>query len=135
MPMVWDANADARLFAAFLATSDVKPDYPALASRMGDGCTAKAVIHRIGKIKAIGKITLTEPNTNRAASTPGGKKRVKTEDVNGAVYVDHGESPTKKAKARPAQPKAKAKAPLAPIQTVKEEEERSEEDEATAASD
>lgn len=100
------------------------------------GCTPKAIIHRIGKIKTIGKTTLTEPDTNGAATTPGSKKRVKNEEVDDAVNGENGEPPTKKPKAPPAKPKTKtrAKAPPAPVQTMKEED-SNEEDETTATSD
>ncbi|KAF2094011.1 hypothetical protein NA57DRAFT_81014 [Rhizodiscina lignyota] len=47
----WDAEADAKLFAAFIKVHNVKIDYEALAREMGPDCTAKAIMHRIGKIK------------------------------------------------------------------------------------
>ncbi|KAA8894510.1 hypothetical protein FN846DRAFT_922921 [Sphaerosporella brunnea] len=51
MPMQWNDQADARLFANVLKLHVVKLDYPALAKAMGNGVTPKAISHRISKIK------------------------------------------------------------------------------------
>ncbi|KAL2350468.1 hypothetical protein BJ546DRAFT_1068098 [Cryomyces antarcticus] len=51
MPMVWNAQADAKLFAAVLKIHDIKLDKEALAQEMGPDCTAYAIAHRIKKIK------------------------------------------------------------------------------------
>ncbi|KAF2238535.1 hypothetical protein EV356DRAFT_528992 [Viridothelium virens] len=62
MPMTWDSHADARLFAAVLKTADVKLNYQALAAEMGPECTPKAIMHRIGGIKARGREGPTAPS-------------------------------------------------------------------------
>ncbi|KAF8245757.1 hypothetical protein K440DRAFT_662536 [Wilcoxina mikolae CBS 423.85] len=51
MPMQWNDQADARLFANVLKLHVVKLDYLALAKAMGNGVTPKAISHRIAKIK------------------------------------------------------------------------------------
>ncbi|KAI9653854.1 MAG: hypothetical protein M1821_006885 [Bathelium mastoideum] len=52
MPMTWNAEADARLFAAVLKVHSIKPDYAALALEMGPECTPKAVSHRFAHLKS-----------------------------------------------------------------------------------
>ncbi|RPB15689.1 hypothetical protein P167DRAFT_571336 [Morchella conica CCBAS932] len=51
MPMQWNEQADARLFANVLKLHVVKIDYAALAKSMGENVTPKAISHRISKIK------------------------------------------------------------------------------------
>ncbi|KAI5813027.1 hypothetical protein BZA77DRAFT_346528 [Pyronema omphalodes] len=51
MPMQWNDQADARLFANVLKLHVVKLDYAQLAKAMGNGVTPKAISHRIAKIK------------------------------------------------------------------------------------
>ncbi|KAG0636947.1 hypothetical protein HOY80DRAFT_1053066 [Tuber brumale] len=51
MPMQWNDQADARLFANVLKHHVVKLDYQQLARAMGDNVTPKAISHRIAKIK------------------------------------------------------------------------------------
>ncbi|KAK5053965.1 hypothetical protein LTR84_001927 [Exophiala bonariae] len=86
MPMVWNSDADARLFAAVLATSDVKVNYAAVAAMMGNDCTAKAVTHRIGNIKKVAGSTITNDGDASATGTPktttpkGRKRATKTND-------------------------------------------------------
>ncbi|KIW85592.1 hypothetical protein Z517_00984 [Fonsecaea pedrosoi CBS 271.37] len=55
------------LFAAVLATSEIKIDHSAVALRMGNECTAKAVTHRIANIK--NKAKLLEADGTAAATT------------------------------------------------------------------
>ncbi|KAJ9638711.1 uncharacterized protein PV06_02135 [Exophiala oligosperma] len=109
MPMTWNADTDAKLFAAVLATSDVKVNHAAVAQIMGPECTAKAVIHRINniKIKATkADATTVEGTLPASAKTPTPKRgrKVKTE-------ADEEESPTKKTKTAAAR-KTKTKAPV-----------------------
>jgi len=86
------------------------------------GCTPKAIIHRIAKIKSIANTTLTEANTNGTNTPASGKKRGKNTAGAGAVNGEDIESPVKKAKSATAKPKAKAPAPPALAEIVKEEE-------------
>ncbi|KAE9963351.1 hypothetical protein EG328_011494 [Venturia inaequalis] len=72
MPMNWGPEADAKLFAAVLKVHDIKVNYAALAAEMGSDCTAKAITHRIAKIKSDGKASSTG-----AASTPTTPKRAR----------------------------------------------------------
>ncbi|KAI9784685.1 MAG: hypothetical protein M1816_000750 [Peltula sp. TS41687] len=53
MPMTWNDKADVRLFIALLKVHAIKPDYPALAQAMGPDCTAKAIMHRVTKLRSI----------------------------------------------------------------------------------
>ncbi|KIW52787.1 hypothetical protein PV05_08407 [Exophiala xenobiotica] len=116
MPMTWNADADAKLFAAVLATSAVKIEYDDVAQLMGPDCTKKAVIHRINNIKSKAKEAglVDAVGTATTPKTPGKRgRKVKTEpddDDNNASD----ESPTKKSKTTPAKAKAKAKAPIKP---------------------
>ncbi|KAK5465066.1 hypothetical protein LTS15_001629 [Exophiala xenobiotica] len=119
MPMTWNADADAKLFAAVLATSAVKVEYEIVAQLMGPDCTKKAVTHRIGSIKAKAKdLGLADAvGTAPAATTPNKRgRKVKTEPNVDNDDAGDDESPTKKSKATPTKakpkPKAKAKAPI-----------------------
>ncbi|KAK7903066.1 hypothetical protein LTR67_001083 [Exophiala xenobiotica] len=117
MPMTWNADADAKLFAAVLATSAVKVEYEIVAQLMGPDCTKKAVTHRIGSIKAKAKdLGLTDAvSTTPLAKTPTKRgRKVKTESNVDDNDASDDESPTKKPKATPTKAKAKAKA-KAPI--------------------
>ncbi|KIW32130.1 uncharacterized protein PV07_03700 [Cladophialophora immunda] len=89
MPMTWDADADARLFAAVLATSEIKIDYTAVAARMGNGCTAKAVTHRVTNIKnkaksleADGDAAPAAPPAANGSRKRGPKAKTKPEKAN-----------------------------------------------------
>ncbi|EHY55499.1 hypothetical protein ABEF92_001073 [Exophiala dermatitidis] len=118
MPMVWNAEADARLFAAVIATSDVKVNYAAVAEKMGPDCTAKAIIHRVGKIKELarklddedGDSTATTPlkTTPKRRGRPSGKGLAvaANDDDDGAE-----DSPTAKKRKMPATPRGKVQAP------------------------
>ncbi|KAI5251809.1 hypothetical protein E4T42_03941 [Aureobasidium subglaciale] len=54
MPMNWNAATDAKLFTAVMAVYDVKisgAQVSKIAQIMGDDCTAKAITHRLSKLK------------------------------------------------------------------------------------
>ncbi|KAI5248177.1 hypothetical protein E4T43_01506 [Aureobasidium subglaciale] len=54
MPMNWNATADAKLFTAVMVVYDVKisgAQVSKIAQIMGDDCTAKAITHRLSKLK------------------------------------------------------------------------------------
>ncbi|KAI9853153.1 MAG: hypothetical protein M1838_000009 [Thelocarpon superellum] len=51
MPVRWDDHAHVRLLINILKVHEVKLDYNALAAAMGEGCTAKAISHRIFKLR------------------------------------------------------------------------------------
>ena len=49
--MKWDAKADQQLLLAILAAHEVKIDFEAVASRLGEHCTPRAVVERLKKLK------------------------------------------------------------------------------------
>ena len=55
--MRWDTEADQQLLLAILAAHEVKIDFEAVASRLGEHCTPRAVVERLKKLKkqAIGQ--------------------------------------------------------------------------------
>ncbi|KIV79418.1 hypothetical protein PV11_06980 [Exophiala sideris] len=125
MPMTWNADTDAKLMAAILATSDVKVNYAAVATLMGPECTAKAITHRVGAIKAKAKdVGLASPSASPSGTPPTSRKRgrpsTKAQTSNGGGEDDGGESPTKKTKADAS--KTKRKAPAAPVKAETKEE-------------
>ncbi|KAI1629807.1 hypothetical protein EDD37DRAFT_67814 [Exophiala viscosa] len=125
MPMIWSADADAKLMAAILATSDIKVNYAAVATLMGPECTAKAVTHRVGAIKAKAKDVglggpSASPGQTQATPHKRGRKSAKA-DANDSGDEDEGEeSPTKKTKATTT--KTKRKAPTNPVKAEPEEQ-------------
>ncbi|KAK4920839.1 hypothetical protein LTR28_012838, partial [Elasticomyces elasticus] len=56
MPMTWTPQADAKLFAAVVKVYEIKlgggEKLQQIARLMGSDCTAKAITHRIAKIKS-----------------------------------------------------------------------------------
>ena len=49
--MTWDTKADQQLLLAILAAHEVKIDFEAVASRLGERCTPRAVVERMKKLK------------------------------------------------------------------------------------
>lgn len=49
--MKWDTEADQQLLLAILAAHEVKVDSEAVASRLGEHCTPRAVVERLKKLK------------------------------------------------------------------------------------
>ncbi|EXJ85016.1 hypothetical protein A1O3_05691 [Capronia epimyces CBS 606.96] len=104
--------------------SDVKINYAAIAEKMGPECTAKAIIHRIAKIKdtarkldggeagAEAEGGNTPPTT--PAKSPGSAKRRRSK-ATGVDGIDETDSPSaKKGKMSPRvkpKPRGKAQAP------------------------
>ncbi|KAF3186326.1 hypothetical protein TWF225_004841 [Orbilia oligospora] len=83
--MRWDSTADAQLFMAVLKVHSPKLNHEAIAKLMGNGCTAKAVSHRISKLRSLGgdvgsNSTSSVPNTPTKA-TPTKRKRSEREDI------------------------------------------------------
>ncbi|KIW00793.1 uncharacterized protein PV09_07772 [Verruconis gallopava] len=99
MPMQWTADADAKvrseitpttenkvhagsdaspqLFAAFIRVHEVKPvNLQALADAMGNGCTPKAISHRLAFIKKKGVAADSEQDAS--PSKPNNRARVNT---------------------------------------------------------
>ncbi|KAI7059464.1 hypothetical protein KC339_g17356 [Hortaea werneckii] len=73
MPMVWNAETDAKLLSAILQVYDVKINGVKLAevaALMGPECTPKALTHRLAKFRSLAKTTDAgdEPATNRRRS-------------------------------------------------------------------
>ncbi|KAK6361693.1 hypothetical protein TWF730_005407 [Orbilia blumenaviensis] len=90
--MRWDSTADAKLFMAVLKVHSLKLNTEAIAKLMGDGCTAKAVSHRITKLRGLGgdlgsKPSKSTPNTP-TKSTPTKRKRSDKDDLL-AVKMEH----------------------------------------------
>ncbi|KAK6528744.1 hypothetical protein TWF694_003983 [Orbilia ellipsospora] len=95
--MRWDSTADAKLFVAVLKVHSLKLNYEAIAKLMGDDTTAKAVSHRIAKLKSLGSDVGT-PNTspNTPTKTPTKRKRsdntdliaIKKEQIEGSLESD-----------------------------------------------
>ncbi|TKA68315.1 hypothetical protein B0A55_08612 [Friedmanniomyces simplex] len=126
MPMIWNAEAHAKLLAALMQECDVKPNqknYEALARVMG--CTPKAVTHRISKFR---NLALTEGGStdggedkskpakttaklkaSKAATTKKSKKPARTPSPEAAADVDdeEGVGPTPPPSARPKRESAK----------------------------
>ncbi|KIV88845.1 hypothetical protein PV10_08483 [Exophiala mesophila] len=138
MPMTWDENADARLFAGLLTTHDITVDYKKLAAFMGNGknpplvpftlivkyesnisitlgCTPKAITHRISKIRSIAKTIINTGNDNgmgtatAATPTPTPTGKRGYTKATTAAKPDSEEHPAKKQKC-PAKPNKKTKA-------------------------
>ncbi|KAI7462086.1 hypothetical protein KC351_g16513 [Hortaea werneckii] len=62
MPMVWNAETDAKLLSAILQVYDVKINGVKLAevaALMGPECTPKALTHRLAKFRSLAKTTGT----------------------------------------------------------------------------
>ncbi|KAF3911969.1 hypothetical protein AA313_de0204342 [Arthrobotrys entomopaga] len=80
--MRWDSTADAKLFVAVLKVHSLKLNYEAIAKLMGDDTTAKAVSHRIAKLKSLGS-DVGSPNTspNTPTKTPTKRKRSDNADL------------------------------------------------------
>lgn len=49
--MKWNTEADQQLLLAILAAHEVKIDFEAVASRLGEHCTPRAVVERLKKLK------------------------------------------------------------------------------------
>ncbi|EXJ85933.1 hypothetical protein A1O1_06302 [Capronia coronata CBS 617.96] len=110
MPMTWDADADAKLFAAVLATSEVKINNGAVAEMMGPDCTAKAIIHRIAKIKDIAR-SLSDGSSTSTTPTKSPAKRARGKGKAADDDNEAGNPTVKKTKTATPQAKAKARAP------------------------
>lgn len=119
--MNWNEAADAKLFAGVLATSEgVKLKYDDLATWMGNGCTAKAIQHRITSVRKTTQDTdISAPKTPKTPNTKGKRKAAK-EDVDGAGDAD--DSPTKVKKSRAA-PKKKTSPKNVDVAGEEDEEE------------
>ncbi|KAK6502983.1 hypothetical protein TWF481_008019 [Arthrobotrys musiformis] len=83
--MRWDSTADAKLFMAVLKVHSLKLNHEAIAKLMGDGCTAKAVGHRIAKLRNLGgdvgsNSSNSVPNTPTKA-TPTKRKRSERDEI------------------------------------------------------
>ncbi|KAK6534346.1 hypothetical protein TWF281_005669 [Arthrobotrys megalospora] len=83
--MRWDSTADAKLFMAVLKVHSLKLNHEAIAKLMGDGCTAKAVSHRITKLRNLGgdvgtRSSNSVPNTP-TKSTPSKRKRSEKDEI------------------------------------------------------
>ncbi|USW51418.1 hypothetical protein Slin15195_G047370 [Septoria linicola] len=80
MPMTWNAEAEAKLYALILQVCDVKPteaQRAEIASRMSPDCTAKAISHKIAAIRKGLNVTLGSASTP-AKRAPASKKKAVT---------------------------------------------------------
>ncbi|KAL4745297.1 hypothetical protein BDW72DRAFT_211550 [Aspergillus terricola var. indicus] len=130
MPMNWNDQADAKLLGAIIETSSTTMNWKAIAEIMGPDCTAKAVMHRVSRIKEKVKGCFSTsardggenddkhddlPNSRASSQTTPVKRKRGLAKKNAAAVMtggadnesvacnseDPGESPTKKAKGRP----------------------------------
>ncbi|KAI7083402.1 hypothetical protein KC356_g7605 [Hortaea werneckii] len=79
MPMVWNAETDAKLLSAILQVYDVKINGAKLAevaALMGPECTPKALTHRLAKFRSLAKTTGTGDEAT-TKSVPAGPKVTK----------------------------------------------------------
>ncbi|GAB1736816.1 hypothetical protein NU219Hw_g8844t1 [Hortaea werneckii] len=79
MPMVWNAETDAKLLSAILQVYDVKINGVKLAevaALMGPECTPKALTHRLAKFRSLAKTTDAGDET-ATKSVPAGSKVTK----------------------------------------------------------
>ncbi|RHZ65665.1 uncharacterized protein CDV56_107690 [Aspergillus thermomutatus] len=96
MPMTWSHKADAKLFLGVLSTSNIKPDYEALAKYMGPDCTVKAIQHRIGRLKTDAGVVVAADGDSSAPATPEKRKRGRPKkDANGDAAEKDNASPKK----------------------------------------
>ncbi|KAI7154447.1 hypothetical protein KC349_g7645 [Hortaea werneckii] len=103
MPMVWNAETDAKLLSAILQVCDVKINGVKLdevAALMGPECTPKALTHRLAKFRSLAKttdagvetttksvpaaskVTKATKSCNRKANGQGKKKGARTPSPN-----------------------------------------------------
>ncbi|KAF3921402.1 hypothetical protein ABW21_db0200684 [Orbilia brochopaga] len=136
--MRWDATADAKLFMAVLKVHSLKLNYDAIAKLMGEDCTAKAISHRIAKLKnlsgEVGGASTSASAPNTPTKTPKRKRNdaadliaIKKEYVERSIdsdasspsdiYIDAVAAGSPKKKARRL-PKAKAIAPVSAAASV-----------------
>ncbi|GIJ84726.1 hypothetical protein Asppvi_003577 [Aspergillus pseudoviridinutans] len=97
MPMTWGHEADAKLLLGIIATSNVKPDYEALAKYMGPDCTVYAIQHRIRKLKDAGAAASADGDSSTPATPEKRKRGRPKKDTNGDA-VSKDEASPKKAK-------------------------------------
>ncbi|KAF4220977.1 hypothetical protein CNMCM8980_002855 [Aspergillus fumigatiaffinis] len=98
MPMTWDHETDAKLLLGIIATSNVKPDYEALAKYMGPDCTVYAIQHRIRKLKTdAGAVTTADVDSSTPA-TPEKRKRGRPKKDTNGDGADKDKASPKKAK-------------------------------------
>ncbi|KAM3417313.1 hypothetical protein BST61_g5565 [Cercospora zeina] len=95
MPMTWDNEAQAKLYAIILQVCDVKPTEAQkveIASRMGPGCTAKAITHKIAAIRKAGASGGGAANNIAPLSAPAKvtKKKATPRQMARAVAVKKG---------------------------------------------
>ncbi|GAB1728185.1 hypothetical protein NU195Hw_g6132t1 [Hortaea werneckii] len=79
MPMVWNAETDAKLLSAILQVYDVKINGVKLAevaALMGPECTPKALTHRLAKFRSLAKTTDTGDDAT-TKPVPAGSKVTK----------------------------------------------------------
>ncbi|EFR00825.1 hypothetical protein MGYG_03829 [Nannizzia gypsea CBS 118893] len=79
MAITWDDRVDAKLLFAIITTSATKIDYKAVAEIIGEGCTPKAIQHRLARIK------LKANEGNRESSSPAKTPKSKSSCKNGKV--------------------------------------------------
>ncbi|KAF7118535.1 hypothetical protein CNMCM5793_008065 [Aspergillus hiratsukae] len=95
MPMTWSHEADAKLLLGILTTSNVEPDYEALAKYMGPECTVYAIQHRIRKLKTDAGATGVDGDSSVPATPEKRKRGRPKKDANGDAAVKDKASPKK----------------------------------------
>ncbi|KAL9616179.1 MAG: hypothetical protein Q9160_008932 [Pyrenula sp. 1 TL-2023] len=97
----WSDNDDKRLLFSILATHNLKLDYHAIATDMGDGRTGNAVSKRLKRIKD------TFKNAPAASASDITSDGIKTKDGNSASPDPQTPSPTPTPTKKPRTPKRK----------------------------
>lgn len=91
------AEADQKLMMAIIATHAIQIDFVAVAERLGNVCTPRAVQERLKKIKKAGA---GASEVNSTPATPGkGGKLIKTSLL--TPHADHNVGPKRKTKSKP----------------------------------
>ncbi|KAJ6262217.1 hypothetical protein Dda_3022 [Drechslerella dactyloides] len=93
--MRWDGTADAKLFMAVLKVHSLKLNYDAIAKLMGEDCTAKAISHRIAKLKTLSGEASGASASNSTPNTPTKTPKRKRNDAADLIaikkeYVERG---------------------------------------------
>ncbi|KAK6341000.1 hypothetical protein TWF696_009312 [Orbilia brochopaga] len=86
--MRWDNTADAKLFMAVLKVHSLKLNYDAIAKLMGEDCTAKAISHRIAKLKNLsGEVGGASAASNSTPNTPTKTPKRKRNDAADLITI------------------------------------------------
>ncbi|KAI9856890.1 MAG: hypothetical protein M1813_008727 [Trichoglossum hirsutum] len=124
MVMTWNDKADVRLFVNVLKIHNIKLDYVEIAKAMGDNVTAKAITHRISKLRQIAAEEESAQRSgsasadgtgsgadNSAAATPAKRRRTSKAKATKNAAATTSEGPKKRGR----KPKIAPKKELTPV--------------------